>query len=405
MNIALTTADDDMFWIMVVEIQSILNYLDEKVDCIFHILTTNGFSPEKKHKLEELKEKNNCEFMYYEVEHLFENANVHTQDININIQTYYRLIIPEIVKAKKCLYLDTDIICCGSIEELYETDITDYMIAGVKAPGYVNSPNPSEYCQRNGLVSLSGYINTGVLLMNLENLRNSGFSQKAMVEMEKYHDSQDQDIINKLCYGKILELPFKYNLMTMQYERQLDDYGQMFDAFSINEAWSAPLLIHFAGRQKPWSDYKCIYADRWWASCLNSLINEKFVTAVGRKMLFSSVFSNSFDRIVDWKRRLWDRIRFEKKIYIYGAGLIGKRIALILESNELDFQGFVVTKTDKERSSWHGKPIMSFDSASKDNKEALYIIGVMDDKKNDIIENLINAGCYKFVVLNNGNLY
>ena len=50
--------------------------------------------------------------------------------------TYYRLFIPEKLNLEKALYLDADIVVNGSIEDLYNTDVSESYLAGVVCPGF-----------------------------------------------------------------------------------------------------------------------------------------------------------------------------------------------------------------------------------------------------------------------------
>jgi len=94
------------------------------------------------------------------------------------------------------LSLDADTIVLDDISELFETDMTDYYVAGAKEP-------------HNSRESL--YINAGVMLMNLEKLRD-GTDDKLIAEMNTvFHDLVEQDCINRLCTGHILEISGAYN--------------------------------------------------------------------------------------------------------------------------------------------------------------------------------------------------
>ena len=57
------------------------------------------------------------------------------------------------------------------------------------------------------------YVNTGVLLMNLKKIREDNMTQKFIKLSKRTYDFQAQDILNIACYGKILTLPPKYNVL------------------------------------------------------------------------------------------------------------------------------------------------------------------------------------------------
>lgn len=402
-DIVMVTSEDKLFWVMLVAIESVLNYSKKSTEYCFHILTTNGFDKNKIKKVRELEKSNpNVSFKFYEVEEYFVDANIHTQELGINVQTFYRLLIPQIIDREKCLYLDIDVICCGDIEELYSININKYLMAAVKAPGYVNHPNKEVYSKKNNIPDMSKYVNAGVILMNLSMMREVLFVEKALDRISNYYDSQDQDIINELCQERTLFIEPKYNLMIAQYFRDISDYGRMYTAEEINEGWSAPLIIHFAGKDKPWNGCKCLYYERWWATCLNGIAKDFFVGNLGIEYFFSLIFECNNKSIYEWKRNTWNRIVFEKKIYIYGAGYVGHRVASILEANNIDYNGFVITEKSGLEADGN---IQEIEVVASEDRDALFIVGVMDDKKEEIIKNLLGKGCYKFITLNDGELY
>lgn len=103
----------------------------------------------------------------------------------------------------KILYLDNDVLCRGDISEMYNTDITDFELAGV--PDYYGrwffSRKPFKF----------DYLNSGVLLLNMDKIRSTGLFKKSReLCCEKQMFMPDQSALNKLCAEKKI-LPRKYN--------------------------------------------------------------------------------------------------------------------------------------------------------------------------------------------------
>lgn len=64
----------------------------------------------------------------------------------------------------KCLYLDVDIVVQNDLTELYEQDMEEYYIAGVKAAGYYYPPEKKQRnMDRLEMPAFDQYINAGVL--------------------------------------------------------------------------------------------------------------------------------------------------------------------------------------------------------------------------------------------------
>ena len=125
---------------------------------------------------------------------------------------FYRLFAHEIFpELDKVLYLDADTLIQSNLTELYNTNISKHAFAAVRDMALISKPDDkngqyvSEFkknYQRHNL-----YINSGVLLLNLNYLRTiqSPWSFDCPL---KY---PDQDILNYVFDGKILELPLRYN--------------------------------------------------------------------------------------------------------------------------------------------------------------------------------------------------
>lgn len=103
----------------------------------------------------------------------------------------------------KILYLDNDVICRKSIEDLYSTDMTDLEMSGVL--DYYG-----RWFFRKNLFRLD-YLNSGVLLLNMDKIRQTGlFTKCRKMCMEKQMFMPDQSALNKLSVKKGI-LPREFN--------------------------------------------------------------------------------------------------------------------------------------------------------------------------------------------------
>lgn len=105
----------------------------------------------------------------------------------------------------KLLYLDCDVLCRdgAGFGQLYDTDVKDYEYAAVL--DYYGSWffRKKIYCR--------DYINSGVLLLNMEMIRQTGLFEKCRVLCQnKKMFMPDQTALNRLAVKKML-LPGKYN--------------------------------------------------------------------------------------------------------------------------------------------------------------------------------------------------
>ena len=167
--------------------------------------------------------------------------------------TYIRFLIPNIKKdAKKVIYLDSDLIVLQPIEELWNIDLGDRYL-GVCEDTWAPM---IKYKSTIGLKE-KPYFNAGVMLMNLEKMREDGIVNVLFDSARKLGQSiryADQDVMNLVCQDRILFLPLKWNVQGSTFFMK----SGLFQASQhvINEAITAPAIIHYVGKRKPWH-FKC----------------------------------------------------------------------------------------------------------------------------------------------------
>lgn len=162
----------------------------------------------------------------------------HTVQIkHITMTSTYRLFAPFILKdLDKVIYLDSDLIVLDDIAELWAYE-PEY-IAGVLDPLY------KRQAKKNGLHH--AYINSGVMVLNLKNLRKLNYLERIQnTQTGDYNLSLlDQDIIN-IAFGKEIEhLPVKWNVYAKTYAET---------TYDMIEARQKPSIIHWCGYEKPWN--------------------------------------------------------------------------------------------------------------------------------------------------------
>lgn len=274
-------ADNNYAPYMSVLMYSILKNAKSNPFFDFFLLMPGNFKEEYKQKIE-----TDCQF--YENKKLNFVIMNSFSDIKMRIphitqQTYYRLKAAEILPEKydKCIYLDVDTIVNCDLAELFNIDLADNYVAGVKAVGYHTPDGNKNHCKQTGLPDINQYINAGVLLLNLKLIRENNLTPVLCEEVKNNYSSQDQDVINKVFYNKIKHLPFKYNVMTYDISHNANRLNIVFTPESINEAKNNPLIIHYADKIKPWHNKSEIFADFWWKyakeSCFYTRILQKYL--------------------------------------------------------------------------------------------------------------------------------
>ena len=161
------------------------------------------------------------------------------------ITMYYRLFawkyLPK--KIEKVLYLDPDIIIKGNLMELYQMNLENSYFAGATHVGiFVKILNDI----RLKIKYKDLYVNSGVLLINLKELRKSSLTeQNIYTYIEKKKNKlllPDQDIISALYKNKIIKIDATiYNFTE-----------KMAKKTSLDWVEKNTKIIHYCGRNKPW---------------------------------------------------------------------------------------------------------------------------------------------------------
>lgn len=126
---------------------------------------------------------------------------------------FYRLnahnIFPNV---KKMLYMDSDTIVNDDLTELFNTDLSDWAMGAIQdmAPTEIADNENGQYVKDFAQKYLGNgpYFNSGVLLLNLEKMREYEKDLRA-VDIELTYP--DQDVLNAGLKGKIYPLPMRYN--------------------------------------------------------------------------------------------------------------------------------------------------------------------------------------------------
>lgn len=175
---------------------------------------------------------------------------------------YYRLLAYELLPADidRALYLDPDILIINPIRQLYETEISSYLFAGAMHTGITKI---SEQINRMRLQTYEtdGYINSGVLLMNID-LQRREINKKMIFNYIRQHEKElilpDQDVLNALFGTKTLLLDDSlYNYDARRFDTyRLLSVGEK----DMNWVMRNTVILHFCGSSKPW---KKEYAHRF----------------------------------------------------------------------------------------------------------------------------------------------
>lgn len=212
---------------------------------------------------------------------------------SLSKETYYRLMAPGLLPESldRILYLDIDTIVIGDIREMYEADFQGKLFMAVP-----DTSSGIETVKKNlRMKEGSVYINAGVLLMNLELLRQEFNLKEGLDYAKKYPErvpNCDQDVINGLYNKRIGRLEWIYN-----YEARFHSVFEIFTwPFFYRKLQGEIKIIHYMGAGKPW---KPKFFGKYLREYYRYAIHTAYQDEIERNMRY---------RLANMVRFLWDKL-------------------------------------------------------------------------------------------------
>lgn len=184
--------------------------------------------------------------------------------------TFLRIFLPDLLPKNldKVLYLDIDMLVCGDIRAIFETNLDNAYFA------VTIDENEYSTTRFNNLgipfEEWKGYpyFNAGMMLLNLNEWRKNDITKKSVEYMNNhkdiYFEYADQDVLNILYRDKAKIVSLKYNmgvafLGNISNLHVRKEYHNM-----IEEAVDDPRVIHMYGFEHPWyrdakNPYVCVW--------------------------------------------------------------------------------------------------------------------------------------------------
>ena len=185
---------------------------------------------------------------------------------NVSTAALLKFDLPSIVKEEnKLLYLDGDILVKQDLSDLFMTDINGFYVGAVL-------DSSTLYTKRNLPIECPKYFNSGVMLLNLQKMREDGITDKLIQTKAKLADVSlmDQNVLNIVMVNHVKTLPFFYNFMYTNLARAKNRFtmaqlNEMFDTNyeTLTEMNNNAAILHFASKDKPWKNGYVHGQDAW----------------------------------------------------------------------------------------------------------------------------------------------
>ncbi len=176
---------------------------------------------------------------------------------HLTTTAYYRLLITKFLPLEfdKAIYLDTDMIVKGNLEELWNIPLEDNYALAVQddVELYISMSGGLRNYQDVGICPDYKYFNSGLLVINLEKWRSENIGEKVLeyIRQNREYVRNDQDGLNAILAGKWGEIHPRWNQMPRIY-----DYSSWQESPHAEDIYKEllhqPCIIHFTNSPKPW---------------------------------------------------------------------------------------------------------------------------------------------------------
>ena len=244
--------DTNYHYITHVSMKSVMLSQNKDTYIIFHILVPSKIKDEEKKVIDKISlDHQNCEIKYYHMGERYKEINVKGY-ITWSTAMYYRLRLPELLpKEKRVLYLDCDTLVYKDLTKLYNYDITGKYFTGMLEPRDLSYLG----------INVKNYINTGVMLFNLVELRRDDIPQKMEKFLIKYNFRllfPVNDSINTVCHERNGYFSPEYVQWGFCNEHLVNKYIEELqikvDKNEVLKAYKDPYIYHMIGyKYKPWN--------------------------------------------------------------------------------------------------------------------------------------------------------
>lgn len=251
------TCDNNYVWLMGISLLSLLEN-NKMADNIDIYMLGKDISKENKQVLSNIISTYDRKIYFYNIENLPIPKYLETNG-RWPIICYARLFACHLLKdVDRILYLDCDTIVLGDISELFTEQFNDYPVYGCK--DFIGNA----YKKLIGMPKEAVNVNGGVLLFNLQQMRDLGSDVKINNFLEKYGKNisyADQDILNGTFWKELGILDPSYDIMSIMKVFSYKEIIQLkhpmgcCSAEEVDKALEKPIIIHFTGNYRttrPW---------------------------------------------------------------------------------------------------------------------------------------------------------
>jgi lipopolysaccharide biosynthesis glycosyltransferase len=222
-------------------VASALSHLDATREVDLKVLDGGISETSKKvlwHLVEKFGRSLRLEFVLIN-ESIFRGA---TLGPGLSYMAYCRALLPHLLNVPRLIYLDCDVLVLRDLSELFDIELSRGKILAAVPDSETLTLSDDSYTLA-GAMNLPAdgrYFNSGVMLLNLNELRKENFTEKSLEFFKSrkgYYRFHDQSAFNFLLHGRIDELPEHWNRASWRFDEQEDNSLDCILHYTSSAPW------------------------------------------------------------------------------------------------------------------------------------------------------------------------
>lgn len=330
--------------------------------------------------------------------------DVDIEHLYVSKAALYKILLANMLPdISKVIYLDGDILVFKSLKELFNLEMGSMYVAAVK------DMIAEKELHMNDVCGVENYFNSGVMLLNLKQLREDNVVEKLIADRiaDTSWQFMDQNTFNRVFSGHVMILPPEYNYMYTNSKYPPEEMATYYDVSvqNMKNIIQKPAILHLTNLKKPWNSYDAGKQDIWLSylskediieftkhmnrSLIYELSERKFVIRQYQENVEYYKHNRTFDentlraamkkihgiRDKFWKCFSLEEVK-ERGIVIFGAGNMGQAIYKMLWNDKVAeyVVGFAVSDKENNISEMYDKPV--FELADRDCCSNIVVLAV-----------------------------
>lgn len=247
--------DGNYHYITHVSMKSIMLSQEKTTFINFYMLVSN-ITDEQKEVINRIcLEHINCKIIFIDMGNQFNELYIPKNEFSLwSTANFYRVILQDILPNEhKILYLDTDTLIYKDLTKLYNYNITGRCYVGM--PEYKDIYYFLQYKEKK----FNNFINTGVVLCNLDELRKINFTNKFKEFFNRYNKKVKfpvNDATNMITHEYNGYFEPEYVVIGFCNEKEIYKYYKRMslkiNVTEVIKSYNDPYVYHLITKSKPW---------------------------------------------------------------------------------------------------------------------------------------------------------